>query len=135
MAKIAMKEPGEPKFVRVEDSGAERVEGEPMATRLRRETREEFFARHKMEPVEALLTNRRATWLAHAKRNKDEMMNNLFEKAENDNSAWWEDLGNDLRRFDVDQQWILDNAERRALIRDTIRVNKRRNVPLDQQSV
>ena len=88
-----------------------------------------------MEPVEALLTNRRATWLAvYAKRNKDDMMrSSLFEKAENENSAWWNDLGNDLQRFDVDQKWILENAEKRALIRDTIRVNKRRNVPSDQQ--
>ena len=63
-----------------------------------------------METVEALRTNRRATWLAHAKRNKDDMMNTAFETAKNKNSAWWEDLGNDLQRFDVDQQWILDNC-------------------------
>ena len=121
MAKVAMKEPGEPKLIRDGQSS-------------RRETREEFFKRHKMETVEALLTNRRATWLAHAKRNKDDMMNTAFEIAKNKNSAWWEDLGNDLERFDVDQQWILDNADKRALIRDTIRINKRRNVPSDQQS-
>ena len=93
-----------------------------------------------MEPVEALdYANRRAMWLKQhrQKRNKDDMMNRkLFEKAENENSAWKRQvLGNDLQRFDVDQKWILENAEKRGLIRDTIRlVNKRRNAPLDQQS-
>ena len=134
MAKTAMKEPGEPKKIRIEEPAEHGPSGERAQTRYRNETREEFFARHKMEPVEALLANRRAMWLAHAKRNKDDMMNRAFEKAENENSAWWIDLGNDLQRFDVDQKWILENAEKRGLIRDTIRVNKRRNVPLDQQS-
>ena len=37
-----------------------------------------------------------------------------FENAENENSAWWNNLGNDLQRFDVDQKWILENAEKRV---------------------
>ena len=114
MAKTAMKEPDEPKKIRVEEPAEQGPSGERAQTRYRNETREEFFARHKMEPVEALdYANRRAMWLAHRqKRNKDDMMNRAFEKAENENSAWWEDLGNDLQRFDVDQKWILENCGR-----------------------
>ena len=80
MAKTAMKEPGEPKKIPIAEPTGHGPSGDGAQTRYRNETREEFFTRHKMEPVEALLTNRRATWLAHAKRNKDDMMNRALQK-------------------------------------------------------
>ena len=52
------------------------------------------------------------------------MNRKLSEKAENENSAWWNDLGNDLQRFDVDQKWILENCgQSGALVWETIRIN------------
>jgi hypothetical protein len=96
------------------------------------ETREQFYKRHKLEPVEAILTNRKATWIGHAKRNKDEMMIKAFEKARSLPNNWWEELRNDIQQFGVNEEWLMNNAENRGMIRGKFKVHKG-NARSDQQ--
>ena len=63
------------------------------------------------------MAGRKAVWLGHAKRNKDEMMLEAFGREKNNDEAWWTTLVAELGKFDVTPDWIFGNAENRELTR------------------
>ena len=97
--------------------------GEPKVIEGVRETVEQFMDRHGLPSVDAHLAGRKAVWLGHAKRNKDELMLQAFEEAKNDGHTWWNTLSTEVGKFDVTPEWVYENAENRGLIRGKFRKN------------
>jgi hypothetical protein len=60
------------------------------------------------------------------------MMIKAFEKARSLPNKWWEELRNDIQQFGVNEEWLLNNAENRGMIREKFKVHKR-NARSDQQ--
>ena len=95
--------------------------GEPKVINGVRETVEQFMDRHGLPSVDAHLAGRKAIWLGHAKRNKDELMLEAFEEVKNGEHQWWNTLTTDVGKFDVTPEWVFENAENRGLIRGKFR--------------
>ena len=84
------------------------------------ETLVEFLYRQKIVSAESLMASRKAVWLGHAKRNKDEMMLEAFER-DNNNESWWATIVAELEKFGATPDWVFSNADNRALIRAKFR--------------
>ena len=67
------------------------------------------------------MASRKAVWLGHAKRNKDEMILEVFERDKNNNEPWWATMVAELDKFGVTPDWVFSNADNRALIRGKFR--------------
>ena len=108
---IPKKKPGE------EPTEAEEEEGGQTEEEEKNETREEFLKRHNLASTDDIMACRKAVWLGHAKRNKDEMMLEAFEQDKNNNASWWTTLVAELDKYDVTPDWVFDNADHREMIR------------------
>ena len=62
------------------------------------------------------MASRNAAWLAHAKRNKNEMMLEAFERDKNNNESRWATMVVEFDNFGAMPDWAFSNANNRASI-------------------
>ena len=79
-----------------------------------------FLTRHNLEEVETLITRRKAVWMAHAERGRDEITLEAMEKERTENTRWWRTYAEDLARFGLTPDLVKqykDNDAIRCLTR------------------
>ena len=59
----------------------------------------DFLKRHGLEELDTLIARRKAVWLGHAERAKDEMALRVFDRHKEGNHRWWTNLDAELAPF------------------------------------
>ena len=81
------------------------------------EKEENFLKRYKIEQLENLIARRKAVWLGHATRGKDDFSLGVFEKAKEENDEWWKSLTSEMGKFNTTPEEVMGMADNPASIK------------------
>ena len=83
-----------------------------------------LLARHKLDPVDLIIANRKVAWVAHIIRGNENTAKDMLQNMKNENNDWWRSYVQELKAFNTEPQDIEQNASQKQTIRNILRKNR-----------
>ena len=85
---------------------------------------EVLLTRHKLDPIDLIIANRKVAWVAHIIRGNENAAKDTLQSMKNENNDWWRAYVTELKAFNTEPHEIEQNAQNKAMMKSILRKNR-----------